>query len=107
MVATAYMYRQMCASSLALIHIDSYLVKQVGKNDSPSRKKLPLLLHDQLSCGNEFHPLPWQKLLPPLKAVALERLMHSFMVSSVGEIVWGEWGEGMYVCLHFREGSGK
>ena len=48
------------------------LGKQVGKTDSPSRKRLPLLLSDQLSCDNELHPVPWQKLLLPLEAAMLD-----------------------------------
>ena len=52
------------------------LGKASGKNESPSRKRLPPLLHDQLSCDNELHRVPWQKLLSPLEPAMLGRFIY-------------------------------
>lgn len=61
-VATPHRNKQTLASHLAMIYVDSCLVKQVARKGSPSRRKLYLLLHDQLFCLNDLRPV----LLLPL-----------------------------------------
>lgn len=60
--AAPHRNKQTLTSHLAVIYVDSCLVKQVARKGSPSRRRLCLLLYDQLFCINDLRPV----LLLPL-----------------------------------------